>query len=156
MKLLALALVTALLLPAAPPLPIEWHMTTAAFAGRRAIVTLDTGARVQGSWLGVSPDTFTMDIERSRGKNRPPLGVQTLQRNSIVDLRLQEKRIRGRAWGAALGYFIGAPLAINTGSAAAALPVFAAVLTFAFLAGRASDKATRPVHITPDSPPPPE
>lgn len=149
MKIFIALLTSALLAQAAPPMPVQWEMTTAAFAGRRAIVTLDTGARIEGTWLGVTPATFTIDIEKSRGRNKPPRGVQTIERKSIVELRLQEKRIRGRAWGLTIGYFGGMPLAYQAPAAAIALPVLVSVMAAGFFAGRALDKATREVHITP-------
>lgn len=141
-----------LLLHAAPPLPIEWEMTTAAFGGRKAIVELDSGARIEGTWLGVTPTTFTMDVDRTKGKNRPPKGVQTIERSAIVELRLQERRIRGRVIGTAAGYFAGTPLFWSMATPAGALAVLGSVMTVSYLLGRASDKATRVVYIKPDSP----
>mgnify|MGYP004702051589 CR=1 FL=1 len=127
-------------------------MTTAAFGGRKAIVKLDSGARIEGTWLGVTPTTFTIDVDRTKGKNRLPKGVQTIDRSSIVELRVQERRIRGRVIGTILGYFGGMPLAYQAPSAAVGLPVLISVLTVSHLVGRASDKTTRVVHIRPESP----
>lgn len=153
MKRLTLVLLAPVLLYAAPPLPIEWEMTTAAFGGRKAIVKLDSGARIEGVWLDVTPTTFTIDVDRTKGKNGPPKGVQTLERSSIVELRLQERRIRGRVIGTLIGYFGGMPLAYQAPSAAVGLPVLIAMLTTSHLLGRASDKTTRVVYIKPESPP---
>lgn len=139
------------LLYAAPPLPIEWEMTTAAFGGRKAIVKLDGGARIEGTWLGVTPTTFTIDVDRTKGKNRPPKGVQTFERSAIIELRVQERRIRGRVIGTILGYFVGVPLAYRAPSSTAAGPVLLSVIAVSHLVGRASDKATRVVHIKPES-----
>lgn len=152
MRHVLLLLLAPVLLTAAPPLPIEWEMTTAAFGGRKAIVKLDSGARIEGTWLGVTPTTFTMDVDRTKGRNRPSKGVQTFERSSIVELRSQERRIRGRVIGGILGYLGGLPLAYQMPSAAVGVPVLVAVLTATHLAGKASDKSTRVVHIKPESP----
>ncbi len=139
------------LLHAATPLPIEWEMTPAAFGGRKAIVKLDSGARIEGTWLGVTPTTFTMDVERTKGKNRPPKGVQVIERSAIVELRLQERRIRGRVIGTTAGYFAGMPLFWSMPTPAGGLVVLGSVMTVSHLLGRLSDKATRVVHIKPGS-----
>lgn len=165
MRLITLVLAAVpLLLHAAPPLPIEWEMTTAALGGRKAIVKLDNGARIEGNWLGVTPNTFTIDVERAMGKNSPPRGVHTLDRSAIVELRLQERRIRGRVWGTVFGFVAGSSAlsAIHGRSweqgrslekkAGPALGVFYGVLVASYVAGRAFDKATREVHIKPASP----
>jgi hypothetical protein len=137
------------LLYAAPPLPIEWEMTTAAFGGRKAIVKLDGGARIEGTWLGVTPTTFTIDVDRTKGKNRPPKGVQTFERSAIIELRVQERRIRGRVGGTLLGWFVGSPLMLGMSTPTAGVAVLASVMTAGHLAGRKLDKATRVVHIKP-------
>ncbi|MBE7541688.1 MAG: hypothetical protein M9913_10345 [Bryobacteraceae bacterium] len=141
-----------LLLHAAPPLPIEWEMTTAAFGGRKAVVKLDSGARIEGVWLGVTPTTFTMDVDRTKGRNRLPKGVQTIDRSSIVELRVQERRIRGRVIGTTAGYFAGMPLFWSMASPAGGLAVLGSVMTVSHLLGRVSDKATRVVLIKTESP----
>lgn len=146
-----LLMLAPLLLSAAPPLPIEWEMTTAAFGGRKAIVKLDSGARIEGTWLGVTPTTFTMDVKRAKGKNRPAKGVHTLERSAIVELRLQERRIRGRVIGTTAGYFAGMPLFWSMATPAGGLAVLGSVMTVSHLLGRAADKATRVVHIKPTS-----
>ncbi len=145
-------------------MPVEWEMTPAAFGGRKAIVKLDTGARIEGNWLGVTPTTFTIDVERSRGKNQPRRGVHTLDRSAIVELRLQEKRIRGRVWGTVFGFVAGSSaLSVVHGrsweqgrslekKAGPALGVFYGVLVASYMAGRAFDKATRVVLIKRESP----
>lgn len=163
MRTITILLAAMPLLHAAPPLPIEWEMTTAALGGRKAIVKLDNGARIEGNWLGVTPNTFTIDVERAMGKNSPPRGVHTLDRSAIVELRLQERRIRGRVWGTVFGYLAGitAASAVHGRSreqgsslqhAGPATGVLFGVLVTSYVAGRAFDKATREVHIKPASP----
>ena len=147
-----LLLLAPVLLTAAPPLPIEWETTPAAFAGRKAIVKLDTGARIEGVWLGVTPTTFMIDVDRAHGKNRPPKGVQTIERSAIVELRVLERRIRGQVIGGIAGCWFGGPLAFKASSAAWILPVWASVTAAGILVGRVSDKAARVVHIKPESP----
>lgn len=149
--MITLVLAAGPLLSAALPAPIEWERTPAAFGGRKAIVKLDTGARIEGNWLGVTPTTFTMDVERTKGKNRPSKGVQTIDRSSIVELRVQERRIRGRVIGTMAGYFAGTPLFWSMATPAGGLAVLASVMTVSHLLGTASDKATRIVHIKPES-----
>lgn len=109
MRPIALLLITAVLLPGArPPLVLEWEQTTAAFANRRVLVVLDSGARIEGHWLEVTPDTFSIEVVRSHGANAPARGVHSFPRSAIVRLRIQEKRIRGRVWGVTAGYLGGA------------------------------------------------
>jgi hypothetical protein len=48
MRRASLLPLTPVLLTALPPLPIKWEMTTAAFGGQKAIVKLDSGARIEG------------------------------------------------------------------------------------------------------------
>ncbi len=151
MRYLFLLLLAPLLLHAAPPVPLEWEMNTAAFGGRKAIVKLDSGARIEGNWLSVTPTTFTMDVERTKGKNRPPKGVQTIERSAIVELRPQERRIRGRVIGTTAGFFAGTPMFWSMATPAGGLAVLGSVMTVSHLLGRASDKATRVVHIKPAS-----
>jgi len=145
-------LLAPVLLTAAPPLPMEWEMTPAAFGGRKAIVKLNTGARIEGVWLGVTSTTFTIDVDRAYGKNRPQKGVHTLERSAIVELRVQERRIRGRVWGLVFGYFGGALPALHLSSSGAAKFVFLLCTTTGFLAGYAADKATQVVLIKTESP----
>jgi hypothetical protein len=163
MRMITLLLAAVPLLHAAPPMQIEWEMTPAAFGGLKAIVKLDNGARIEGNWLSVTPATFTIDVERARGKNQPPRGVHTLDRRAIVELRLQERRIRGRVWGTVFGFVAGsfALRAVHGRSwergssmerAGPAAGVYYGVLVASYVAGRAFDKATREVHIKPASP----
>jgi hypothetical protein len=109
MKLIAALLITAVLLPAArPPVVLEWEQTTAAFSNCRVFVVLDSGARVEGRWLGATPGAFTMDVQRSHGQAAPARGAHTFPRTAVVRLRIQQKRIRGRVLGFAAGYAAGA------------------------------------------------
>jgi hypothetical protein len=158
MRHVLLLMLAPLILQAGPPLPIEWEMTTAAFGGRKAIVKLDTGARIEGVWLGVTPSTFTMDVKRTKGKNRPPKGVQTIDRGAIVELRLHESRIRREVTGTLLGTAIGLHAAdyaavstsalMSTGASTAVfLTVWVSVITTARLVGRWLDKKSRRVVI---------
>jgi hypothetical protein len=149
MRSVAVLFITAFLLPAADPLPIPWEMTTTTLMGKKAILILDTGARIEGNWISVTPDSYTIEIEKSRGPNRPPKGIQTLPRASIASLRLRERRIRGRAWGTAIGFYLAVPLAWQVSTAAAAAPVFVGTIALGFFAGRALDKTMREVHIEP-------
>lgn len=165
MRMITLLLAAVPLLHAAPPMQIEWEMTPAAFGGRKAIVKLDNGARIEGNWLSVTPATFTIDVERARGKNQPPRGVHTLDRRAIVELRLQERRIRGRVWGTVFGLVAGSfalsavhgrsweqGRSLEKKASPALLGVFYGVLVASYVGGRAFDKATREVHIKPASP----
>lgn len=151
MRMITLVLAAGPLLSAALPAPIEWERTPAAFGGRKAIVKLDTGARIEGNWLGVTPTTFTMDVERTKGKNRPSKGMQTIERSAIVELRLQERRNRGRMIGGIIGFYFGGPIAYQA-SSGWFLPIWAAATAGGILVGRVMDKATRIVHIKPESP----
>lgn len=127
--------------------PIPWELTTSVLAGKKALVTLNDGARIEGNWLGVTPDTFQFEVQKARGPNRPSRGIHTFQRNSIQQLRFQERRVRGRVWGLVAGCWGGSILVLSMPSAAAARFVFLLATTGGFLAGHASDKHTREVQI---------
>jgi hypothetical protein len=140
-------LIAALAARAAEPLVIDWELTPEAFAGKKAIVILDSGVRVEGAWLGVTPGTFTMEVEQARGAGRPPRGVRTFERSAIRSLGLQQRRVRGRVWGGIIGYWGGAAAAFQIPSMGAAALVLLLSMTGGVLAGRALDKAVREVRI---------
>jgi hypothetical protein len=156
MKTIALLLITAVLLPAARrPLVLEWEQTTAAFSNRRVLVAFHSGARIEGHWFGVTPDTFTIDLQRSHGKNAPTPGVHSFPRSSIARLRIQEKRIRGRVWGVTAGYAGGAAARLKLEDSGArdndnvANLVMCASLIIGFTIGRLADRRTTDVEIRP-------
>jgi hypothetical protein len=144
MKTAALLLVMAL---AASATPIPWELTTSVLMGKKAFVTLQDGTRLEGNWLGVTPDSFHFEVQKARGPNRPSRGIHTFERGSLKELRLQERRVRGRVWGLVFGYFGGALPALHLSSSGAASFVVLLCTTTGFLAGHAADKATREVRI---------
>lgn len=144
MKTVAMLLSLAL---AASAAPIPWELTTSALMGKKAFVTFNDGTRIEGNWLGVTPDSFQFEVQKARGPNRPPRGVHTFERSSIKELRLQERRVRGRVWGLVFGFYGGSFIALNSASLTAARIIFPLGTALGFLAGRAADKATREVQI---------
>ncbi|MCL4844859.1 MAG: hypothetical protein KJZ79_23615 [Bryobacteraceae bacterium] len=151
MRHLFLLSLAAALLPAAPPPPIEWEATTAILGGHTAIVKLDSGARIEGAWLGVTPTTFTMDVKRAKGKNRPAKGVQTIGRSAIVELRVRRHRIRGRGFGVLTALFLTPNLILRTSSVPAIWTVCIGVGVAPIIAGAIWDHSSQVVHIKPES-----
>lgn len=141
-------LLAPVLLTAAPPVPIEWETTPAAFAGRKAIVELNTGARIEGVWLGVTPTTFVIDVDRAHGKNRPPKGVQTIERSAIVELRVQQRQIGWRVFGTVFGWLAGSSAALGATNVPPAPILILTTVTIGHLVGMAFDKRSSRVLIS--------
>ncbi len=70
---------------------IKWSNTPEAFAGREIEVKLRQGSKVKGSWIGVTPSTFTIH----RGKKSP----QAFSRADILIIKASKRRVRGRVIG---------------------------------------------------------
>lgn len=107
MKPVLLLLVFAVALHA-EQLSVHWAETTAAFANRVAIVKLNNGARLEGTWLEATPDRFQMAVEKSRGKVHYGRGMQSFKREDVSTIHLRHRRVRGRVIGTTAGYFAGA------------------------------------------------
>jgi hypothetical protein len=152
MRPVALLFIAALPLAAAEPITVPWGQTPSMLASRTAIVDLDSGARLHGTWLAVTPSTFAFDVAYSGGRHPVKPGVNTFDRAAIQRLRFQEKRIRARAWGTAAGYFTGAGIAArNSKSSRDAVTAFSVVIattTTGYLIGRFFDKKSREVRLT--------
>ncbi len=151
MRHLFLLSLAAALLPAAPPPPIEWEATTAILGGHAAIVKLDSGARIEGAWLGVTPTTFTMDVKRAKGKSRQAERVKMLERRAIVELRVRRHRIRGRGLGALTASFLTPNLLLRTSSVPVIWTVCIGVGVAPIIAGAIWDHSSQVVHIKPES-----
>jgi len=135
------------------PEQVPWARTAEAFAGRRVLVRLSNGVRIEGDWAGVTADTFTMNVRKTSDRRTVGKGLQTLARSSIAGVRTGTTRVRGRVIGVAAGYFAtgGIELAIsgrNSGELAAPGAAIAGGIAGYFV-GRAIDRATHEVVLGP-------
>ena len=138
---------------AVAPEHVPWGRTNEIFAGRRVLVRLMSGAKIEGHWAGVTPDTFTMNVEKTSDRRAVGKGLQTLPRSSIAGVRTGTTRVRGRVIGVAAGYFgiAGIGIAIygkNGGEFAAPFAAIAGGIA-GYFAGRAIDRATHEVVLEP-------
>lgn len=119
--MVATLLMTVMLTQAAEPLRVAWNRTPEAFAGKSVTVQLASGTKIRGTWIDVTPATFTMNVSNSSKRTAVPKGVQVLQRSAISRVRLQRCRARGRVFGTLAGFFgttlaaIGVNEALNPG-----------------------------------------
>lgn len=127
--------------------PIPWEATTSILKGKKVIVALNDGTRLEGNWLGVTPDTFQFEVQKARGPNRPSRGIHTFERSSIRKLKRQERRVGFHFCGMILGLFGGSAIVMQSGSFTAAPIVLPLAVGVGFFIGRAADKATREVQI---------
>lgn len=138
MKLaLALALATAALL--AQPIEVKWSESPVEFAGKRVVVHLTNGARFDGTWVAVTPNTV-----RFRRSNKP---IETYAKSTIAQVRVGHWRIRGRVLGTVTAFYAMSAIALRTSPKAghAILPAMAG----GYALGRAIDKNTLPVVFLP-------
>ena len=138
---------------AVAPESVAWGRTAEAFAGRRVLVRLSKGVRIEGDWAGVTADTFTMNVRKTSDRRAVGKGLRTLPRSSILGVRTGTARVRGRVIGVAAGYFGvgGVGVAIygrNGGEFAAPIAAIAGGIAGYFV-GRAMDRATHEVVLGP-------
>jgi hypothetical protein len=131
-----------------PPQRVAWEDTAEVFAGRQAVVRLESDVVLVGVWLGVTPETFTVDVTSAEGKGRPAKGVHTFPRSAIKEVGLRERRSSGRLAGVLIIVLPAAALSATTPAGAFLLPM---LIVQGFMAGRAADLDARPVHIEPPS-----
>jgi hypothetical protein len=48
--------------------PIDWSDTPEALAGQSVSVTLTDGTTMSGTWVSVTPNTFTMKVDRTTNR----------------------------------------------------------------------------------------
>ena len=155
MRSIALLFLCPVLSIASEPLRIPWQLAPAACAGKKALVTLTDGTRLEGSLLSVSPSAFEMEVERTSDRRKVANGFQRLDRAQFAGLRIREKRIRGRVIGTVAGVMLAGPavFAMNEQTVGVwGLPVYAGIITAGHLLGRVFDRQSRLVLIEPDLP----
>lgn len=156
MRTVAFILFTSLLAHADQPLTVKWSMLPGLCADREAVVTLQSGTRIEGRLLQVSPDTFSMEVVRSTNIADVAEGVHTLNRGQFKAMRIRNKRIAGRVWGTVLGVVATPYVLIPAGEASPyfILPAMLGAIGGGHMVGRAVDRRTYAVTILPDEPTP--
>ncbi len=138
------------------PLEVFWSQTPETFAGKSALVQLDSGVEIEGVWTSVTADTFTMKVEKSSNHRAIPKGLSSHPRISIRSLKTRSRRIWRRWIGAVIGYAgVGAIVVSSARSpeaGAIGLASMFAAGAVGYLAGRSLDRATVEIEIRPDSP----
>jgi hypothetical protein len=153
MRTLALFMIIPTLLQAAEPLRVGWQQVPSVCADRKALIRLASGTRIEGRLMSVSPASFEMEVQRTSNKSEVPKGIRTLDRASLAELRVRDKRIAGRVTGTIIGVMFSQGLAYVVASATAdilALPVFIGVITLGHMLGRMADLRSQVVVIESD------
>ena len=149
-----LALLFAASLTCGKSLTVEWSRTPEALAGKIVRVNLKDGSVLDGDWIGVTPNSFTMRVN-STTSDMVRKGTNTLARSSIGALAFRRHRIRGRVIGTALGWFISGGIVSAISRAPDASPIASVALAGAaaggLLIGRSVDREMTAVVIL-DSP----
>ena len=141
----------------AQPQRIAWERTTEAFKGKFILVKLTSGTRIGGGWLSVTSQTFTMSVESSSNKHEIQKGIQTVARSSIAEVRVRNRRVRGRVIGTLAGFYSVAAIGSLVSGSMEALqgPTGIAALGGAvagYFIGRSLDKASREIVFIEASP----
>jgi len=142
-----------ILAQAAEPLRVTWQQVPSVCSGRIALVRLTTDTRLVGRILSVAATSFDMEVERTSDKKAAPKGIRTLDRSALVELRVRDKRIRGRVIGALAGLMATGPIVYSMSAgvvAAIGLPVYVGIIAVGHLAGQSFDHKSRVVEIQPD------
>lgn len=138
-------LIVAVLLLAQSAERIKWSNTPEAFAGREIEVKLRQGSKVKGSWIGVTPSTFTIHL----GKKGP----QAFSRADILTIKASKRRVCGRVIGTIAGY-IGSVALTAAASGNADNPwAFVAAIgggTAGYFLGKTFDRDTHIIELLPD------
>jgi len=130
--------------------PIAWDHTTEALKGKFILVKLTSGTLIGGGWLSVTSQTFTMSVESSSNKHEIQKGLQTVARSSIAEVRVRNRRVRGRVIGTLAGFYSVAAIGSLVSGSMEALqgPTGIAALGGAvagYFIGRSLDKASREI-----------
>lgn len=147
----------------AQPIPerIAWNRTPEVLAGRLVIVKLTDGTRIAGSWVSVTPSTFTLSVEKTSDKREVRKGLQTLPKSSIAEARARKRRVRGCIIGTLSGFYGIAALGGALSGSREALQGFIGIAAYGgaiagYFIGRASDRATREIILLPQESAPPQ
>lgn len=152
MRTLVLLMFVSAFAQAAEPLRVTWQQVPSVCADRRSLIRLTSGTRVEGRLMAVSPTSFEIEVQRTSNSREVAKGIQTLDRTSLAELRVRDKRIAGRVLGSIAGLILSHPIACAVVSVTAdivALPVFIAVVTAGHMLGRIADFRSQAVIIEP-------
>lgn len=156
MRTLALIMILPTLLQAAEPLRVGWQQVPSVCADRKALIRLASGTRIEGRLMSVSPASFEMEVQRTSNKSEVPKGIRTLDRASLSELRVRDKRIKGRVIGTIAGFFFAGPAVLSMSAGvvrAIGLPVYVGIIAVGHLAGRSFDHQSRLVVLEPEGAP---
>jgi hypothetical protein len=153
MRTLALFMILPTLLQAAEPLRVGWQQVPSVCADRKALIRLASGTRIEGRLMSVSPASFEMEVQRSSNKSEVPKGIRTLDRASLSELRVRDKRIKGRVIGTIAGFMFAGPVIYSMSAGvvmAIGLPVYVGVIAVGHLTGQSFDNQSKLVVLDPD------
>jgi hypothetical protein len=152
MRTLALFLILPTLVQAAEPLRVTWQQVPSVCADRKALIRLASGTRIEGRLMSVSPASFEIEVQRTSNKREVPKGIRTLDRASIGELRVRDKRIKGRVIATIAGFMFAGPAVYSTSARVAVgtgLPVYVGVIALGHMLGRSFDHQSREVVFEP-------
>ena len=136
--------------------PIAWNRSAESMAGQFAQVKLTNVTRIGGTWVSVTPKSFTMNVEKTSNKTEIGKGLQSIPRSSLLQLRAGTRRARGRVIGTLTGYFVIAAIAgLASGAEAAQGPWGLAILgggIAGYYIGKSVDYDAREISFLPDTP----
>jgi len=128
---------------------VEWARTPEAFAGKWVAARLASGTRIEGHWVSVTPEAFTMKVEKTSDKAEVSKGTRELARSALVQVKSGKRRARGRVIGTIAGYFAGVVIGNLAGDLGGAAIGALTGLVGGHLVGRASDRAMHEVVLLP-------
>ena len=154
-KISLVCLFAAAVASGAETIAVKWNETPLLFSGKTVVVKLIDGTSVRGRWVEVSPQSFTMVVDRTSKRKLHPKGVQTFDRLAASSIKMVRGRTLGRKLGTGVGILIGSQLAFGLGETRAVpdlaiLPLFAATIAVGHAVGAAIDKDEVHITILPD------
>lgn len=149
---MVLLLMTALSLTAAQPEQVDWAMSPKVLGHQRVQVQLANGAKVEGRWLAIDADKFTIQVEKTSDRSLVPKKTNTLERSSIRVISRRHPHVRGRVIGTIAGFFAGAGIAAAATRTPDGLqgPAFFALVgsvAGGYFVGRSYDHAWYPIEL---------
>ena len=130
------------------PQHVSWDRTPAAFAGKRVIVELDNVTKVEGDWMSVTDQTFTMKVKKSSRKQATSTGRQILPKSSITSVRVRERRPHHNVLGGVVTYVL-TSMSMNVLPDRRTCLVILAASAAVHVAGHLSDGPTREIVLEP-------
>lgn len=126
-----------------PPEQVAWNDTPKTFSGMYVKVGLKSGGKIEGQWVSVTPDSFTM-------RNAKRKRIETIPRSSLARIRAGERHARGRVIGVIAGLYLGGLVVQKTTSPKGALAAVSGGLSLGYLLGHSYDHAAREYEILPE------